>query len=88
MRDKKQVKSFVTSNSEYENDKRKSDGYIQHVEQLLINFQQIECNMSIKLHYLHSHLDYFPENLGDLGEEQGQCFHQDIHTMKERYQEC
>ncbi|GBP38254.1 hypothetical protein EVAR_18134_1 [Eumeta japonica] len=34
--------------------------------------------MGIKLHYLHSHLDHYPENLGDLSEEQGERFHQDI----------
>ncbi|GBP13813.1 hypothetical protein EVAR_8028_1 [Eumeta japonica] len=66
---------------------RKSDGYILHVEQLLIHFQQLRCDMTIKLHYLHSHLDYFPENLGDLSEEQEERFHQDICTMEERYQE-
>ena len=42
--------------------------------------------MSIKMHYLHSHLDCFPHNLGDLSEEQGERFHQDIKTMEERYQ--
>ena len=42
--------------------------------------------MSIKVHYLHSHLDRFPENLGDLSEEQGERFHQDIRIMEERYQ--
>ncbi|GBP10915.1 hypothetical protein EVAR_5488_1 [Eumeta japonica] len=64
---------------------RKSDGYIQHVEQLLIHFRQLKCNMSIKLYYLNSHLYYFPENFGDLSEEQGDRFHQDIRTMEERY---
>ncbi|GBP69632.1 hypothetical protein EVAR_44676_1 [Eumeta japonica] len=64
---------------------RKSDGYIQHVEQLLIHFQYLGCNMSIKLHYFYRHLDYFPENLGDLSEEQGEPFHQDIPTMEEIY---
>jgi hypothetical protein len=24
------------------------------------------CNKSLKLHFLHSHLDYFPQNLGAL----------------------
>ena len=43
--------------------------------------------MSIKLYYLHSHLDRFPENLGDYSEEQGERFHQDIRTMEARYQE-
>jgi hypothetical protein len=33
-----------------------------------------------------SHLDRFPENLGDLNEEQVEHFHQDIRTMEERYQ--
>lgn len=42
--------------------------------------------MSIKLHFSHSHLDRFPENLGDFSEEQGERFHQDIRTMEERYQ--
>ncbi|GBP58805.1 hypothetical protein EVAR_84000_1 [Eumeta japonica] len=64
---------------------RKSDGFIQHVEQLLIHFQQLGCNTSFQLHYLHSHLAYFSENLGDLSEEQGERFHQDIRTM-ETYQ--
>ena len=41
--------------------------------------------MSIKLDYLFCHLDYFPENLGEVGEEQGERFHQDIRTMEERY---
>ena len=27
--------------------------------------------MSLKLHLLHSYLDKFPENLGDVGDEQG-----------------
>lgn len=33
--------------------------------------------MSMKVHYLHSHSDRFPENLGDMSEEQGERFHQD-----------
>ena len=42
--------------------------------------------MSIKLHYLDSHLDTFPDNLGDVSEEQGEKFHQDIKIMEDRYQ--
>ncbi|GFX02515.1 hypothetical protein TNCV_727691 [Trichonephila clavipes] len=33
--------------------------------------------MSVKVHFLHSHLDYLPENLGVVSEEQGERFHQD-----------
>ena len=42
--------------------------------------------MSIKLHNLHSHLDKFPDNLGDVSEEKGEKFHQDIKVMEDRYQ--
>ena len=40
------------------------------------------CSMSLKLQFLHSHLDYFPQNLGDYSEEQGERFHQDISEME------
>ncbi|GFX95346.1 uncharacterized protein TNCV_849361 [Trichonephila clavipes] len=42
--------------------------------------------MSVQVHFLHSHLDYFPENLGAVSEEQGERFHQDIKEMERRYQ--
>ncbi|KDR09212.1 hypothetical protein L798_01096 [Zootermopsis nevadensis] len=42
--------------------------------------------MSLKIHFLHSHLDFFPGNVGDVSDEQGERFHQDIQTMEERYQ--
>lgn len=64
----------------------KGSEFSQHVEQLLSHFQRLGCNMSIKLHFLHNHLDYFPANLGALSEEQGERFHQDLRTMEERYQ--
>ena len=31
---------------------------------------------------MDSHLEYFPENLGDYNEEQGERFHQDIKVMQ------
>jgi len=46
----------------------------------------MDANMSIKLHFLYSHLERFPENLGDLSDEQGERFHQDIREMEVRYQ--
>lgn len=64
----------------------KSSDFSQHVDQLMDHFQKLGCNMSIKLHFLRNHLDYFPANLGDLSEEQGERFHQDLRTMEERYQ--
>lgn len=65
---------------------RKAENYVQLVNEMLNNFRNLGCNMSIKVHYLHSHLDRFPENVGDISEEQGERFHQDIKTMEDRYQ--
>jgi len=52
---------------------------------MLKNFKDLGCNMSIKVHYLHSHLDRFPKNLGNTSEEQGEHFHQDLKIMEDRY---
>ncbi|KDR09424.1 hypothetical protein L798_00642, partial [Zootermopsis nevadensis] len=41
--------------------------------------------MSLKINFLHSHLDFFPGNLGDVSDEQGDRFHQDMRTLEERY---
>ncbi|XP_061471112.1 uncharacterized protein LOC133379577 [Rhineura floridana] len=64
----------------------KADNYEELVQNVLANFKHLGTNMSIKVHYLHSHLDRFPDNLGDFSEEQGERFHQDIKVMEERYQ--
>ncbi|XP_076803204.1 uncharacterized protein LOC143447145 [Clavelina lepadiformis] len=64
----------------------KASNYVDLVEVKLTNFQALGSRMSIKVHYLFSHLDCFPENLGNMSEEQGERFHQDIKLMEERYQ--
>ena len=53
---------------------------------MLSNFNKLGCNLNIEVYFLHSHLDRFPDNLGDLSEEQGERFHQDMKIMEERYQ--
>jgi hypothetical protein len=65
---------------------KKADNYTQLVENMLFHFNRLGCNMSVKVHYLHSHLDRFPENLGDLSKGQVERFHQDIKTMEAIYQ--
>jgi len=42
--------------------------------------------MSLKIHFLQSRLDFFPENLGEVSDEQGEIFHQDIMATEKRYQ--
>lgn len=65
---------------------KKDPNYRNLVERLLKAFQNLGCLMSVKVHFLHSHIDYFPQNLGDYSEEQGERFHQDIKVMEQRYQ--
>lgn len=66
--------------------KHKSENYKDLVTNLISTFRDIGANMSIKMHFLFSHLDRFPENLGDVSDEQGERFHQDIKEMETRYQ--
>ena len=42
----------------------KSDDYRNIVETMLENYHKLRCNMSIKVHFLNSHLEQFPDNLG------------------------
>jgi hypothetical protein len=41
--------------------------------------------MSLKLHFLDSHLDLFPKNLKEVSDEHGERFHQDISIMEKRF---
>ena len=65
---------------------RKAVNYKGIVAELLSTLQDMGASMCIKLHLLHSHPDRFPKNLGDLSDEQGERFHQDISEMEVRYQ--
>ena len=64
----------------------RSDNYAELVENMLTAYQRTGARMSLKMHFLHSHLDFFPPNLGDVSDEHGERFHQDIKVMENRYQ--
>ena len=49
------VKNFLGNN--------KARNYTELVNNMLITFRNLGCNMSVKMHYLFSHMDWFPENL-------------------------
>ena len=53
---------------------------------MLNNFQKFGCRMSIKVLFLHSHLDFFPSNLSAVSEKQGERFHKDLKIKETRYQ--
>lgn len=42
--------------------------------------------MLLKLHFLHSNLDFFPDNMGSVSDEHRERFHQDVSTFEKRFQ--
>ena len=65
---------------------KKAPDFKNGVHKLLHSYKELGCRMSLKVHFLHSHLEFFPENLGEVSDEQGERFHQDIKSMEKRYQ--
>ena len=72
------VKSFLDNN--------KASNYEELITNMLYAFKSLGCNMSIKMHYLFSHIDQYPENLGAISDKQGERFHQNIKEIETRYQ--
>ena len=64
---------------------RRTDNYKDLVEELLSSLQKLGCNTSMKIHFLSSHLDFFPENCGAVSDEHCERLHQDIAAMEGRY---
>ena len=65
---------------------RKAENYRDMVADLVQCYKAVGCNMSLKVHLLDSHLDFFPENLGAVRDEQGERCHQESSTMQKQYQ--
>jgi hypothetical protein len=45
----------------------------------------VVCNISLKLNFLHSHLDFFPEHTSAISDKHFKRFHQDISQTEKRY---
>lgn len=75
---KKTVTGFLGNN--------RDENYIEIIQNLLQKYHKIGANMSFKMHFLHSHLDFFPPNLGAVSDEQGERLHQDLANIEKRYQ--
>ena len=56
------------------------------IEKLLKSCKDMGCRMSLKIHFLHSQLNFFPPNLEAVCDEHGERFHQDITKMESNYQ--
>ena len=60
------------------------EDYVKLVDKLMECMEILGSRMSIMMHFLPSHLDYFPDNCGDFSEEQWGIFQLDISTMEDR----
>ena len=71
------VKNFLGNN--------RAVNYKELIEKMLKCYPEIGPNMSIKVHFLDSHLDKFPDKSGDFSDAQGERFHQDLKIMEDHY---
>ena len=63
----------------------KAENYIEIVENMIEAFRRTGSRMSLKLHFLHSHLEFFPDNLSAVSDEHDERFHQDIAVVETLY---
>ena len=64
----------------------KSSSYASIIQDFLSSYKNLGARMSLKIHFLHSHLHFFPPNMGEISDELGKCFHQDIKVLENFYQ--
>jgi len=51
----------------------RAENYKELIEDMSL-YHKLGCNMSLKVHMLHSHLDFFPDNCGMFSDEHGELF--------------
>ncbi|XP_049863041.1 uncharacterized protein LOC126356251 [Schistocerca gregaria] len=66
--------------------RRRATNYKAMVKDMIKAYQDLGCNMSLKVHMMGSHLDYFTESCSDVSDEHGERFHKDISTIERRYE--
>lgn len=65
---KRVIKGFLGNN--------RSNTYKMDVTEMLYAFEKLGVNMSLKIHFLHFHLEYFERQLPTESDEQGERYHQ------------
>jgi hypothetical protein len=51
----------------------RAENYKELIEDMSL-YHKLGCNMSLKIHMLHSHLDFFPDNCSMVSDELGELF--------------
>jgi len=57
------------------------------VQDPLTSYTALGCNMNLRIHFLESHLNFFPENLSEVSDKHDERFNQDIMAMEKWYQD-
>lgn len=55
------------------------------ISKILQEYKVLGCNMTLKIHFLDPHREFFPEDLGAVNEEHRERFDRDIMAMEKRY---
>ena len=77
-------KSFKKATTSFFFLNHKAESDLDLVADLVQSYKAMGCDMSLRVHFLDSHLDFFPENLRALSDQHGQRFHQEISTMEKQ----
>jgi len=62
----------------------RAENYKEFIKEMSL-YHKLGSNMFLKMHMIHSHLDFFPNNPEMVSDEHGERFHQEIGTMEKRY---
>lgn len=65
--------------------KNRAPHYERLVQKMMKSFEIIGVNMSLKIHFLHFHLDVFSRQLSTESDEQGERYHQVAMPFEKRY---
>ena len=63
-------------------ERHKTTNCKQNADQMLQSHKEMGARISLTMHFLHSHLEFFPENNGDVSDEHAKRFHQDFKLSK------
>lgn len=65
--------------------KNRTADYRIFIENMMQSFDALEVHMSLKIHILHAHLDFFEQQLSTESDEAGERFHQTLMAFEDRF---
>ena len=73
--------------SKFDLGKHKATNYKENADQMLQTYKEISARISLTMHFLHSHFEFFSENDDDVSDQHGEKFHQDFKLLKKDVKE-